>query len=323
MSDVWIITRSLTNEMASNITVDDAIKNDYSMTEDESYGRERFCESLKIKAGLDSLGINFEFKRARDLVSPGYLTCAKKLPKVAFDGFPAWDHLHNHIDNLYALKQLGVKVINDPAIHLVCTDKWKYQQILEKNNIPSIQSMTASLPITDESIRLIEATIGYPVVIKPTCDAIGRGIMKCHNADDVWDACLKISKLKSKSKAKNIIIQKWMDHNINGAIRVHMIGGNIVACSHRRPIIEMDFFYSGLAENSIRTEYKITPKLAEYCRSIYLALDNIDIFTMDILHDGTNYVACDINSPGTFVGLDMFLNTNIGKLIAEYLASKL
>jgi glutathione synthase/RimK-type ligase-like ATP-grasp enzyme len=320
MSDIWIITRSLTNEIALNLTLDDAIKNDYNMTEDELYNRERFCESLKLKAELDSLGISCEFKRAKDLISPGYLRCVKELPKITIDLFPAWDH-HNHNDNLNTLREIGVKVINNPKIHRICTDKWEYHKILKNHNIPTIQSMLVSLPISDDTLKEIESSIEYPVVIKPTNGSLSRGVIKCHNLDDIWYASSKIYKLPFKPR--QAIIQKWVDHSVKGVLRTMMIGGNIVACAQRYPSIQTDFFYSGKAENSIRVAYKLTPELIKYCNSVYLALDKIDICAMDILYDDKNYVACDINSPGNFIGLDILLNTNIAKSIAEYLVSKL
>lgn len=322
MSDVWLITRSLTDDIASNLTIDEAIENDYSMRETElSYKREAFGEPLKIKAGFDQLKISCTFKPAKELISPGYVKCLKNLPKLAIDGFHAYNHLHNHIDNLNALKEIGVKVVNDPDIHDVCSDKWKYYQIMENHKIPTIKSILLSLPGNSESIESIESILNYPVVIKPTNGTLNRGVIKCNTPDDVWYACSQIYKLPFKPKTA--IIQKWIDHNIKGVLRTYMIGGNIVGCTQRRPSIQTDFFYAGSRENSIRTAYEITPKLIDYCKSIYLALNKIDICAIDILYDGKNYVACDINSPGSFVGTDSVLNTDIGKLIAEYMASKL
>jgi glutathione synthase/RimK-type ligase-like ATP-grasp enzyme len=322
MSEVWLITRSLTNEIASNLTIEQSLKNDYAMTDEDTYTREYYTEPLKIKAGLNSLGVSCEFKRARqDLISPEYLRLTSNPPKLVMDCFPPWYYLTNHYQNLITLKQMGIKLVNDPVVHKLCTNKWEYQQVLEKEKIPTIKSISFKLPIVDESVELIESTIGYPVVIKPVYGSLSRGVMKCNNPDDVWVACSKIFKLHNKPK--DVIVQKWVDHSVNGVLRIQMIAGNIVACSQRQPNYETDFFYSGRIENSIRIEYKLTQKLIDYCRSIYYALDKIDICAMDVLHDGENYVVCDINSPGTFRALDMCLNTDIGKLIAEHLVSKL
>jgi glutathione synthase/RimK-type ligase-like ATP-grasp enzyme len=317
MSEIWLITRSLTNEIASNLTIEQALKNDNNMTESDTYKRERFGDPLRIKEELNLLGINCSFKPAKELISSEY----KNLPKIAMDCLSPPHYLPNHINNLNALKKMGVKVINDPKIHEICIDKSKYQKILEEHNLPNIKSLSISLPITEESNDIIESINDYPVVVKPVDGALGRGVTKCYNANDIWIACLNNYKLPFKPK--KVIIQKWIDHSIKGVLRTCMINGKVVACSQRQPSIYTDFFYSGKSKNSIRIEYNMTPKFVEYCKSLYHVLDNIDLCVMDILYDGNNYVACDINSPGNFMGIEGILNINIGKMIAEHLASKL
>lgn len=322
MSEVWLITRTLTNEMAKNLVIEDVIKNDYAMRETElSYKREAFGEPLKIKMGFDRLKINCIFKPAKELISPGFVRYLKNLPKIAIDGFHAYDHLHNHIDNLNALKKMGVKIINDPDVHHICSDKWKYYKIMKDNKIPTIKSILLTLPGNTETIESIESILNYPVVIKPTNGTLNRGVIKCNTPEDVWYACSQIYKLPFKPKTA--IVQKWINHDIKGVLRIYMIGGNIVGCTQRRPRIKTDFFYAGSIENSIRTAYEITPKLIDYCKSIYHALNSIDICAIDILYDGENYVACDINSPGSFVGTDSALDIDVGKLIAQHVVSKL
>ena len=312
MSDVWLITRSLTDEIASTFTLDDIKKLDANSG--ETSDREIYYDSFRIKIELEKLGISCSLIPAKNLISE------KNQPKLIMDCYHTFD-LNRHIENLKLFENHNVKIINKPDVHKMCGDKSIYYARLKRCGISTIKSLHIPLPISYESILKIETQIGYPIVIKPINGVKGRGVTKCNTEDDIWDACLSMYDLPIKTKS--IIAEKWIDHRIIGTIRVYMIGGNIVSCMQRKPDDEIDFFISNSPKNSIRIPYQIDHKLTNICKLIYQALDKIDIATIDFLHDGNDYLPCDINSPGGFKGFENHLDINIGKLIANYIGSKL
>lgn len=312
MFDVWLVTRSLTEEIASTLTIDDIKKLDANSG--ETSDREIYYDSFRIKIELEKIGIQCNLIPMKNLMSK------MSYPKLIMDCYHTFD-LNQHIENLKLLEKKNIKIINRPDIHKMCGDKSMYHARLKQCGIPTISSLHIPLPINYESILKIKTQLGYPAVVKPINGVKGRGVTKCNTEDDIWDACLSMYELPIKTKS--IIVEKWIDHRTVGTIRVYMIGGNIVSCTQRKPDTEIDFFISNSPKNSTRVSYQIDQKLTDTCKSIYQALDKIDIATIDFLHDGICYLPCDINSPGGFKGFENHLDINIGKLVAKYIGSKL
>jgi gamma-F420-2:alpha-L-glutamate ligase len=218
--------------------------------------------------------------------------------------------------------------LKDRKVTVVEDGGWQFQmennlpiKLSDANQISIPKTIHIQLPITDENIEMVKKEIGFPLVVKPTNGVRGRGVSKCHNEDDLWFECLSMRKLIIPPKTA--IAQKWIDHENKGTIRVYMIGGIIVASMQRKSNIKIDFFKSNIKQNSIRMPYEIDINLYNICERVYHAFNKIDLCSIDILHDGDNYMIIDINSPGSSFGMDMALNMNIGHLIAKYIASKI
>ena len=319
MHDVWLITRSLTGEIASNLNLEQIIKDTNSEIHiSPNHRKEVYYEAYVIKKELDELKITSRYVSYEEFANLNL--SSMKLPKIAIDCYHTFD-LNLHIKNLISLKNHGILVVNDPLTHKICGDKWAQYELLMANQISIPKTIHIQLPITDENIEMVKKEIGFPLVVKPTNGVRGRGVSKCHNEDDLWFECLSMRKLIIPPKTA--IAQKWIDHENKGTIRVYMIGGIIVASMQRKSNIKIDFFKSNIKQNSIRMPYEIDINLYNICERVYHAFNKIDLCSIDILHDGDNYMIVDINSPGSSFGMDMALNMNIGHLIAKYIASKI
>lgn len=238
MVNAWIITRHLDDAIASSINVDDLIIDQDART----------YEIMKVKAGLEKLGVNTKLMRLIGDIgsSKNVIDMKESLPDLAIIRCTlwGWDLAIEENKILEELEKQGVTLINSSQTHLVCHDKFLQYKKLCYDNIRVPKTMNIDFNMKFEFILSeIEWGIGYPVVIKPRFGSAGVLAVKCNNADELKAAYENIS--KQTSFLKFAIAQKWIDHNPNGIINVLTIGDEIVSCFQRVPETPVDFWNTG------------------------------------------------------------------------------
>lgn len=112
----------------------------------------------------------------------------------------------------------------------ICVQKPKTYEYLRKNNIPVPEGRDFSKTATDEEIIAYAEKIGYPLVVKPTDGASGKGvIVDIKNITELKDA---IQTVRYELKYKDVIVERFirgMDY------RVYVVDGEVIGIYKRVP----------------------------------------------------------------------------------------
>lgn len=301
---VWLITRTLTEEDSKKLDIDNLPDwSDYN--------------PLSLYRSFLKLGATPKILRISDIEHNLH-----EIPDIAMDCYPPWDGDKDK-KILLELQKMGVMFVNEAMAHFKSFDKWYQVEVLTKANIRMPKSIRLNLPLENNSFKKIADEFQYPIVVKSTLGISGTCVFKCFNEDDVWDACKDIYTTKKyrSVKSKVAIAQEWIDHNDKGTIRVQIVGGKTIHIHQRRPATKVDFYKSNVKAGSIRTNYEIKPELAEMCESACDIL-GLDIAGLDVLHDGINYMVCEVNSTASLQGFDTTSGLDSGFIIAQYVLER-
>jgi gamma-F420-2:alpha-L-glutamate ligase len=310
--NIFLVTRTLSQSDANNLNADD-------LTVWHHYN------PISTQRGLKKLGIENLIIPLNDLK---YRCNYDKAPNIIFDCYPPWNG-DNDIKILKKFKYQGAVIVNDIDAYYKCHNKWLQYTILHKAGVAVPKTIKLDLPLSDIDLELIRSEFGFPVIIKSTSGSKGICVFKCHTEDDIWNACreIMITTKYSITKTNLAIVQKWIDHkNTLGIMRVCVVGGKAICAEQRYPEDpNIDFFNSNSGSKTIhRHHYEMTANLRYLVESACLAL-NVEIAAIDVLHDGKDFLICEINAPGSLMFADRQkdIQYDVGMLIAQHLASKL
>jgi len=308
VTKAWVITRKLTEEQSNNLDISDL------KAEKDS----NFYEAIKIKQGFIQLGVECKIVRLDDLKTENYISRMKRneIPNIVVVRCMLWDPVE--ISILNALSNHGTIVLNNTRSQLLCINKWIQYKELLRAGIPIPKSGLTSLYVTKDDVHSSMQTIGleFPIIVKSICGSRADSVYKCHDIDQVMESFIKINEIYPKTKFA--MLQEWIDHRSKGVISVLTFGNNSLYAQQRTANEEMDFFISNLRANCNRNAYEITSEIKELVTRTIPVIGKIELSRFDILHDGKNYLICEVNSPGSFTGYDNSMGLNCGLMVAEY-----
>lgn len=304
MIKVWILSRVISDEDVDSIDI-----NNLKKTTDDNY-----YEAIKLRDAFKKLDIDVKIIKIQKIDKSIILN--NELPDIII--MRCMVHNMDELNFIDFLCRKNIIVINNMISQMVSLDKFRHYKILEKNNIPIPNTASVKIYATEEEIikALERKKISFPIVVKPNGGSRGEGVFKCHNISDIFDCIEKIYTLYPKSKI--LILQQWIDHRIKGVISAYAIGGKLIAAQLRIANREMDFLLSNYREDTNRFPYEINNELRKIVEDSCKAIGDIEMTKIDILYDGQKYLICEINSPGGFIGFDIFSNLDCGMMIAEY-----
>lgn len=158
-----------------------------------------------------------------------------------------FDYSNNKI--LYSLEYKGNKhffqssrgdLISDEAIN-ICNDKDLTKFYLSQNNIPVPTGRKFSEIDSDSSIIEYAESIGYPVVLKPTSEAGGRGVFS--NIRNKSELIKAISFVRKNLQYKSVLLEECIPGK---DFRILVLNGRVLGGLHR---VEANIIGNG--ENSI------------------------------------------------------------------------
>lgn len=313
MFNAWIITRH------TSLVYTEMYKTDEDM-EELTYDRfdSNFYEDLQLYKCFNEAGMNcdiIQISQLRPMVNKKEnLT---NLPHIAITRFNVWDEKDVYV--LKVLESKGVIVINNYKSHDLCSNKWFQWEKLNSAGVSVPKTKLIHLyqykeELSNNLTRDYINTIKFPLIVKPSNGSRGDNVHLCHSFDEIEKSLEKLI----VAGYIQAVIQQYINTNDKGVISVFTMGGKAIMAQQRKSISKNDIFISNFRENSIRRNYEITDGLQKLCTDACTALNNIDMTRMDVLHDGTNYVICEVNSPGSFVSFDISLKTKFAKSAAEY-----
>jgi len=196
---------------------------------------------------------------------------------------------------LRQLEYLGVAVVNNSASIELVKDKLFSQQVLAKSKLPVPKTMLAKFPI---DVDLIEAQLGFPVIVKTLSGSKGAGVFLAENKKTFEDL---MQLIQSTNSTVNIIFQEFISYSRGKDLRVIMIGGRAVCCMQRTATD--DNFKANISQGGKGTKYPITPEIEWMAREATRVL-NLDVAGVDLLFDHDHFKICEVNSAPQFKGME-------------------
>lgn len=212
------------------------------------------------------------------------------------------------------LERLGVQSFNGSESIEAVIDKLHTQQILAENDLPVPNTMLAKFPVDP---KLVEKTVGFPVVVKTLVGTQGSGVFLCETRENFHDLMELIGQT---SPNVHLIFQEFIAASHGRDLRVFVIDGRVVAAMERRSTdgsFKANFSRGGeVAPYPIN--YEIERLAIESARTL-----NLDIAGIDILFDGQGYKICEANSAPDFRGLESCCEVSIADEILTSISDRL
>ena len=240
---------------------------------------------------------------------------AVSLPDFVFPYFNHNDHGYFSLAIARQLERLGVHVFNGADVIETVRDKLHTHQILAESGIDTPDTMLAKFPV---DIKLIEETIGFPVVVKTLNGALGIGVFLIESRSAFQDLMELVGETNPNLQ---LIFQKFVSVSKGRDLRLLVVDGEVVAAMERRA-----------QDGGFKANYSSGASVHEFVpdqESVNIALRtaevlNIDIGGIDLLfkEDG-GYTICEANTFPGFKGLEKASGVNVVGKIFEAMQRQL
>lgn len=212
------------------------------------------------------------------------------------------------------LERLGVHSVNSSESIDIVKDKLFSQQILAENNLPVPKTMLVKFPV---DVKLVEKTLGFPVVVKTLTGSQGSGVFLSENKSSFKDLMQLIETTNPKA---NIILQEFLSSSRGKDLRVFTLGGRAIACIERKAA-DGDFKANYSSGGSVQ-QFEITPEIEWLATQTSRTL-GLNMAGIDLLFDKDHYKICEANSSPGFEGIESCVDINISREIFHYLRIRL
>ncbi|MBY5992976.1 RimK family alpha-L-glutamate ligase [Ferrimonas balearica] len=212
------------------------------------------------------------------------------------------------------LERLGVYCVNTSHSIEVVKDKLFTQQILAQQNLPTPNTMLVKFPV---NVKLVEKSLGFPVVVKTLSGSQGSGVFLSKNASEFADL---MQLIESTAPKANIILQEFIQNSHGRDLRVFTIGGRAVAC-FERAAPDGDFKANYSNGGSLKP-CEMTPEIEWLATQCSRAMD-LDVAGIDLLFDTDHFTICEANSSPGFEGLEQVVEINIPQAIFHFIRIRL
>lgn len=217
------------------------------------------------------------------------------------------------------LEQSGLKLFNCHQAIVDCDDKMETFIKLSGHHIPVPMTLPGllchnkSIGVKKRTIKFVEKTLGYPLIMKSSYGSYGTGVHKIDNRDELVE-CME------KLKMRPHLYQQYIPSSYGKDIRVMMVGHKIVSAIIRQ---SKDDFRSNLALGGKATPTTLSKELKNLCIKVSKIL-NLDFCGIDILfgEEGKYYI-CEVNSNAHFKGSEKATGINIAGAYANYIHDKI
>lgn len=237
------------------------------------------------------------------------------LPDFVFPYFNHNDQGYFPLAIARQLERLGVHVFNGADVIETVRDKLHTHQILAESGIDTPDTMLAKFPV---DIKLIEDTIGFPVVVKTLNGALGIGVFLLESQSAFRDLMDLVGETNPNLQ---LIFQKFMSVSKGRDLRLLTVDGEVVAAMERRA--QDGGFKANYSSGA--TVHEFVPDQEAIDIAVRTAeVLNIDIGGIDLLFkEGGGYTICEANTFPGFKGLEKASNVNVAGKILETMRRQL
>ena len=212
------------------------------------------------------------------------------------------------------LEAAGLRLFNRRSAVEICDDKMLTHLALAGKGIPMPDTVAGALcytqdaALSDETVRKLENSLGYPMIIKQSYGSLGKGIYRVENRKELKNVYDGI-------KLAPHLFQWSIEESYGRDIRVIVVGRKCVAAMERRSDGD---FRSNLELGGKGFPYKTNVKLNDICRRTSEILD-LDYCGIDLLVGREGYLVCEVNSNAFFGGIEKVTGIDVAKIYAEYI----
>ena len=212
------------------------------------------------------------------------------------------------------LEAAGLRLFNRRSAVEICDDKMLTHLALAGKGIPMPDTVAGALcytqdaALSDETVRKLENSLGYPMIIKQSYGSLGKGIYRVENRKELQNVYDGI-------KLAPHLFQRSIEESYGRDVRVIVVGRKCVAAMERRSDGD---FRSNLELGGKGFPYKTDIKLNDICRRTAEIL-NLDYCGIDLLVGREGYLVCEVNSNAFFGGIEKVTGIDVAKIYAEYI----
>ncbi|PCI01193.1 MAG: hypothetical protein COB76_01915 [Alphaproteobacteria bacterium] len=236
------------------------------------------------------------------------------LPDFIFPYFNHSDHSYFSLAIVRQFERMGVAVFNNADTLERVRDKLHAHQVLAESKIPTPDTMLAKFPI---NVELVEATLGFPLIVKTLHGALGSGVFLIENTKSFDDLMTLVHETQPNIL---MIFQKFIAHSKGRDLRVLVVEGKVIAGMQR--IAKPGDFKANYSQGAKVEAFKVDKKAANLAIKTAKALD-IQVAGVDLLFTETGYSICEANTFPGFKGLEQASGVNVPEEIFKAMQNHL
>ncbi len=240
------------------------------------------------------------------------------LPDVVYPYFNHCDQSYFSLAIVRQLERMGCLVYNNAQTIDTVRDKLHTHQVLAEKNIASPKTMLGKFPIDDETVNLVERTLGFPVIVKTLRGALGLGVFLIENAKSFKD---QMDLIGQTSPDVQLIFQEFVEASKGRDLRLFVVDGELVASMERRAK-EGDFkanYSSGGSVHEFKADKQAIDLAVKTANALDIQIGGIDLL---FLKDG-GYTICEANTFPGFKGLEKASGVNVPERIFKSMQKSL
>lgn len=200
-------------------------------------------------------------------------------------------------------------IINSPDAIQNARHKFRSLRILAEHNIPILPSFTTG---TTESLEQSVSYIGaeYPVIAKPFIGTHGKGIMLLDTLISLQSAIGAMCDVN-----RNYVVQKYVDLNSSGDVRVIVVGDKAVAGMKRVP--QNGEFRSNVHRGGIGHQLIIGHELRDIAVGAVKTL-NLEVAGVDLVEIEGGYAVLEVNPSPGFEEIEAVTSIHVAEAIIAF-----
>ncbi len=209
-------------------------------------------------------------------------------------------------------ESLGIPAVNPLAIARVCENKFMTSLALVRHHVPSPRFILAFNE--EQSKKAVIELGGYPVVIKPVSGSWGRLVARI-NDEHALEAVLEQKETLGGPNHHAFYIQQYIEKP-GRDIRVHVIGGRVVAAIYRAS----SHWVTNTARGAEAIACQIDTELEKIAKKAGDAIGE-GVLGIDVFETNDGYVVNEVNHTMEFKNVVRVTGVDIAGLILDYCVS--
>ncbi len=218
------------------------------------------------------------------------------------------------------LEKSGLRLFNSHDAIRTCDDKVDTlirlagEGITIPDTIAGLLCYNQAEPLSLDFVKKVEERLGYPMVVKESYGACGKGVYLVHNRAEL---------VKKSEELKTIphFYQQYVETSRGRDVRVTVVGGKVVASMLRQAV--GDDFRSNIDLGGKGIEWAIPSDFATVAEKVSRII-GLDYCGVDLLFgvDGAP-VLCEVNSNAFFSGTESVTGVNVAGAYIDHILSKM